>query len=47
MKIDPVTIVYGRWINEIDIREKRKVCVIGNKVYDTMFDPGENPLGST
>ncbi|HNZ67719.1 MAG: ABC transporter permease [Prolixibacteraceae bacterium] len=45
VKIDPVTIVYGRWINEIDIREKRKVCVIGNKVYDTMFDPGENPLG--
>ncbi len=45
VKIDPVSIVYGRWINEMDMREKRKVCVIGNKVYETMFDNGENPLG--
>lgn len=43
--IDPVTIVKGRWINEIDIREKRKVCAIGTKVYETMFNPDENPLG--
>ncbi len=45
VKIDPVSIVYGRWINEMDMREKRKVCVIGNKVFETMFDNGENPLG--
>ena len=45
VKIDPVSIVYGRWINEMDMREKRKVCVIGNKVYETMFDNGEKPLG--
>lgn len=47
VKIDPVSIVYGRWINEMDMREKRKVCVIGNKVYETMFDNGENPLGES
>ena len=45
VKIDPVTIVKGRWINEMDIREKRKVCAIGTKVFETMFEPGENPLG--
>jgi putative ABC transport system permease protein len=45
LKIDPATLVKGRWINEIDIREKRKVCAIGTKVYEQMFKPGENPLG--
>jgi putative ABC transport system permease protein len=45
LKIDPATIVQGRWINDMDIREKRKVCSIGSKVYEQMFKPGENPLG--
>ena len=45
VKIDPYTIIQGRWINEIDILDKRKVCVIGEKVYEQMFDKKENPLG--
>jgi putative ABC transport system permease protein len=45
VEIDPVTIEKGRWINQIDILEKRKVCAIGTKVFETMFEPGENPLG--
>ena len=45
VKIDPYTILNGRWINEMDIRDKRKVCVIGEKVYETMFNANENPLG--
>lgn len=45
LKIDPATMVHGRWINEIDIRDKRKVCVIGEKVYETMFDNDEYPIG--
>lgn len=44
-KIDPVTMVKGRWINEIDILDKRKVCVIGEKVEESMFDKNENPIG--
>jgi len=44
-KIDPVTMVKGRWINEIDMRNKRKVCVIGEKVEESMFDKDENPIG--
>ncbi len=43
--IDPVTILKGRWINEMDIREKRKVCAIGEKVFETLFDKGEDPMG--
>jgi len=45
VKIDPCTVLKGRWINEMDIRDKRKVCVIGEKVYEQMFDPKEDPLG--
>jgi putative ABC transport system permease protein len=43
--IDPYTIIKGRWINDMDIREKRKICVIGEKVYDSMFDAKEKVLG--
>lgn len=46
IKIDPVRIVQGRFINDIDIREKRKVCVIGEKVYNDLYKPGEDPLGT-
>jgi putative ABC transport system permease protein len=45
IKIDPYTIIAGRWINDVDMIDKRKVCVIGEKVRDTMFDTGENPIG--
>ena len=38
-------IVKGRYINETDIAANRKVCVLGKKVYETMFEKGENPLG--
>ena len=40
-KIDPMTMVKGRWINDIDMMEKRKVCVIGEKVLESMFDKDE------
>ncbi len=43
--IDPNEMVYGRFINDMDINYKRKVCVIGERVYEVMFDKGENPVG--
>jgi len=43
--IDPVTVTQGRFLNHMDLIEKRKVAVIGSKVYDALFKPGENPLG--
>lgn len=43
--IDESKMVYGRYINDIDISEKRKVCVIGERVYQVLFPKDENPLG--
>ena len=36
---------YGRYINAMDMQQKRKVCVIGKRVYKTLFPNGDNPLG--
>ena len=35
---------YGRLLNEIDVRERRKVCLIGTRVNETLFK-NENPCG--
>ena len=38
-------IYYGRYLNDMDIREHRKVCVIGKKVYKDLFKGGGDPCG--
>lgn len=43
--INPMTVVKGRWLNDMDVQGRRKVCVIGDKVYEEMFDKGEDPVG--
>lgn len=43
--IETPKIVYGRYINQMDVRDGRKVCVIGKKVYKTLFPEGGNPCG--
>ncbi len=43
--IDPVDITSGRFINENDIAEKRKVAVLGIRVINDLFDANEDPLG--
>ena len=45
-KIERSIMEYGRYINDIDIAEKRKVCVLGTRIYEVLFKPGENPLGA-
>ncbi len=37
---------YGRFINERDITEQRKVAVIGKSVRDQLYGPGVNPIGT-
>lgn len=37
----------GRYINNIDIDQSRKVCVIGRKIVNALYMPGEDPIGST
>jgi len=43
--IDPLYIEKGRFINENDIADKRKVAVIGSRVVSELFVMGEDPLG--
>jgi len=38
-------ITAGRFLNHLDLKERRKVAVIGTRVYDVLFDPGEDPIG--
>ncbi len=44
-KIDPTNILEGRFINNNDIANKRKVIVIGTRVKDEMFGDDEDPIG--
>ena len=44
-KIDQWTPVNGRLINDIDILQERKVCNIGERVAEVMFNKDENPIG--
>ncbi len=42
--IDNQKLIAGRYINDIDIAEKRKVCVLGERVYEVLFPHGEDPI---
>ena len=44
-EIEKSKIIKGRFINATDIATNRKVCLLGRKVYTTMFEKGENPIG--
>lgn len=44
-RINRFNLIYGRFINEVDVLEERKVCVIGTQVYETLFLAGEDPVG--
>ena len=44
-KIDPMEMLEGRFINDIDIKDRRKVAVIGTRVREVLFDPDEDPIG--
>lgn len=35
----------GRYINDLDIEQKRKVAVIGQEVVNSLFENGDDPLG--
>lgn len=37
---------YGRYLNESDVRQARKVCVIGKRVYNELFPEGGDPCGT-
>jgi len=43
----PMQIETGRFINQFDIEQKRKVVVIGEKIYADLFPDGRNPVGAS
>jgi len=44
-KVSPMDIKYGRALNGNDIKGNRKVCLIGERVYEELFKKDENPFG--
>lgn len=38
-------LLWGRYINQNDIEERKKVIVISEDVYKQLFEKGENPIG--
>ena len=43
---DPMAVTSGRFLNYNDIREKRKVAIIGNGVKNDLYDKDEEALGT-
>ncbi|MCR4583250.1 MAG: ABC transporter permease [Prevotella sp.] len=46
-QIQEPQLLYGRYINEMDMRQRRKVCVIEKKVYKELFPEGGDPCGKS
>lgn len=46
IKQDPMTITSGRFINQSDINEKRKIAIIGDGVKTALYEKDEEVLGS-
>ncbi len=38
---------YGRYINDMDLQQHRKVCVLGKKIYKDLFKDGGDPCGKS
>ena len=45
-KVEEPKLRYGRFLNESDIAQERKVCVIGRRIYEGLFPDGEDPCGT-
>ena len=44
-KVETPKMRYGRYINDMDVEQRRKVCVIGKHVYKDLFPQGGDPCG--
>ena len=45
-KVQKKDLVYGRFINTNDIKDKKKVCVIEEEIYKQLFDKDVYPIGT-
>ena len=46
-KVSSPKIYYGRYINEMDVKQQRKVCILGKQVYKNLFPGGGDPCGKS
>lgn len=44
-QIEEPLITQGRYLNDMDVRDNRKVCIIGKQIYESLFPGVENPCG--
>lgn len=44
-EIEKQTVLKGRTFNEMDIKDSRKVCLIGTEIEETLFGKSEDPIG--
>lgn len=44
-KVEISRLKYGRYLNEMDVIQERKVCVIGKRIYESLFPDGGDPCG--
>ncbi|HSX51914.1 MAG TPA: ABC transporter permease [Cellvibrio sp.] len=42
-----IKLIEGRYINDLDEKEKRKIAVIGTRVQEVLFKNGKNPIGES
>jgi putative ABC transport system permease protein len=45
-KVSKKKLIYGRFINQNDIHDRKKVAVISEDTYKQLFEKEENPIGS-
>ena len=43
-RVQSVSVTAGRFLNQLDLEERRKVAVIGSRVREVLFAKDENPL---
>lgn len=44
-RVQSLVVSAGRFVNQLDVAERRKVALIGQRVREVLFDPGEDPIG--
>lgn len=46
LRIQGTEVIKGRFINDMDLNQSRKVAVIGTRVVELLYPDGEEPLGT-
>lgn len=44
-RVNEPKMYYGRYLNDMDVAQRRKVCIIGKKTYKDLFPGGGDPCG--